>query len=152
MLNSNIIRIFFLHSLRIVLIAGFPFIIASGQHYTSMEFDRHLKSDNSNDSLFTIKIKNPVTGLVIKTESDENITGAVILLSNDTIKLTTDEHHDVSEFTIFSNLITFSPPIHEFIFYPGNIRSPVTFYFIDAQTSSKKSEMQKKKAMSVPNL
>jgi hypothetical protein len=86
-----------------------------------------------------------VTGLVLKTEVDEYFTGAKLVSGNDTLELTPEEQHDPSELSTFSNLINFSPPINEFLFYPGNIDSPITFYFIDAQTGKKTSANQMKK-------
>lgn len=134
---------------RLLLFVCMPFTVVSAQHYTTQDFNQHLKSI---DSIYVVKIKYEVTGLVLKTEADEYFTGVKVVSGNDTLELTMEELHDPSELSTFSNLITFSPPINEFLFYPGNIDSPITFYFIDAETGKKTSANQvKKKAMAVPN-
>jgi hypothetical protein len=142
MLNNNSLNTGPYLIQRLLLFVCMPFTIVSAQHYTTQDFDQHLKSI---DSIYVIKLKYQITGLVLKTEADEDFTGAKVVSGNDTLELTPEEQHDASELSTFSNLINFSPPINEFLFYPGNIDSPITFYFIDAQTGKKTSANQMKK-------
>jgi hypothetical protein len=127
----------------------FIFHTASGQHYQVQEFDTHLKHGVSlSDSVYHIIVDTVATGLVLKIDVNEVFDGAYLVVGNDTIYLSQDEDGDVSQLYNFSNLLTFSPPIGDFLFSPGRIRSQITFYFINAQTSMQDSSCNKIKKKS----
>jgi hypothetical protein len=136
----------FLGSICIWLVNTLP---ANGQHFVTQQFDKHLDLEKSGtDSSFLISTNYPTTGIVAKIDVNDRFTGAYIIVRNDTLYLTPDEDIDRSDASAFCNLLTFSPPINEFFFNPGAISGPVTFYFINSQTSeqpTQPAEPKKKK-------
>jgi hypothetical protein len=134
----------------IVLGALLSSVPLAGQHFVTEQFDKHVKAGKqSPDSVFLIKTNYPTTGIVAKIDVIDEFTGAFILVDKDTFYIAADSDNDQTEASLFSNLLTFSPPIQEFRFSPGTISSPITFYFINSQTSeqvTQPAETKKKSA------
>jgi hypothetical protein len=132
-----------------LLLTGLCFTPVFGQHFITKEFDQQLKIGVAPfDSAYLILTGDSTTGIVARTDVNEIFEGAYIIIENDTLLLTSGDDGDRSELGTYSNLLTFSPPIHAFRFYPGNILSPVTFYFINAQLKkpSAQTHLVKKKS------
>jgi hypothetical protein len=135
----------------IILLLGFIISPLPGisQHYVKLSFENLQKSDSAViDSLYLIKTNFPATGIVTSIDMTEKYTGAFLIVQNDTSYLTADEDIDQMETSLFCNLLTFSIPVEEFMFYPGEIKGPVVFYFINSlppDNSSTTPETKKKR-------
>jgi hypothetical protein len=132
-----------------ILILIFSCCISSGQHTKMLHFDFHLSAaKNAKNTVYTIAAEYPATGIVLCTDSHADYTNSYLVAGKDTFRLSPDEHYADLTDSIFSNLVTFSMPLDTFGFYPGNIESKVTFYFIDARLPEKKKEQKSLKKKS----
>lgn len=150
MLNhTNFIKSRIAYLAVILVSVSFLYIPARGQHFVTREFDQHLTRGKSTaDSIYKIETSASTTGIVAKIDVIDIFNGAFIIVQEDTLYLNPDEDGDRSDLSIYSNLMTFSPPIREFLFFPGNIMGPVTFYFIDAKSTKLTSQPAKVKKKS----
>ena len=125
------------------------------QNYQKLVFTEYLdQHSKSAGQLYLVKTGYPTTGLVVSIASTDSLTGAFIVVGNDTTYLKPDEDTEPGDVSLYSNLLTFQTPIDSFYFYPGNITSEITFYLINA--SQKKESvstgfLNKKKVPYVQN-
>lgn len=119
-------------------------------HSSELIFTEHMDHPKkSGVEIYKVKTSHPTTGVVFAVSGFENFNGAYIIVLNDTVLLSTDEHADASNLKTFSNLINFNKAIEEFYFYPGNILNPISIYQIDARMPDnieKKHTTKKKSA------
>jgi len=132
-----------------ILILIFSPSLSSGQHTKLLSFDDHLSpAKSTKNSVYNIATEYPATGIALCIDSHADYTNSYLVAGKDTFRLSPDEHAADLADSIFSNLVTFSTPIDTFGFYPGNIESKVTFYFIDARLPEKKKEQKSLKKKS----
>ncbi len=100
-----------------------------GQHYSVQSFNRQ---KNTADSLFRVETGYPATGILLKVDESEKITGSFLISAKDTLRFTEGEEGPAGDQKKFSNLQTFGSPINSFLFHPGSIKGEIQFYYINA--------------------
>ena len=130
----------------LILIMGFLSWKAYSQHFTEVEFDRHaLNAKTQADSLYQIVTEYPATGIVLHFQTNDDPEGSFIIVKTDTFYFHPDEDATAAEQMTYSNLFTFPVPIDTFLFYPGNLKQPVSFVYIDSRLPEEKESLPAKK-------
>ena len=132
----------------LILVMGFLSWTAYSQHFIEVGFDQHsLNAKTQADSLYLVVTNYPVTGIILHFQADDDPEGSFITVKTDTFYFHPDEDATGDKQGIYSNLCTYPVPIDTFLFYPGNLKQPVSFIYIDSRLPEEKElPLTKKKS------
>lgn len=119
------------------------------KHSSEIVFTEHMnRMKSAKENIYKIKTGHPATGVVFAVTGFESFERAFLVVGNDTLELSNDEHADASSLLTYSNLISFDESIEVFYFCPGTILNQISIYPIDARMpdETEKSVSTKKKS------